>query len=264
MAENGILDNIQTEETADTPVAWKSFISNKAVSFQLNFLLSFDISLQNSDTLLLGVHGTTKPSTQSSVSSFVQSVQRSIVVSNNISMLSLGGIYEKIGEYITKKQMDNSEFFGLRLIVQDNGKVYEEVLDVASYDRSNTDYIALKNTLYTYIDGKYKVLDDGRVALNAEEHPISILYYFKNGNIISQHYYTDNTFRPEEGETQKIRFMVSNSGRILTLSERKDGEYEQIKSYLANQTLASGYILLAYESAGELVQNLSFNGQYKS
>lgn len=271
MAENGILDSLEAEKISDTaavmPIAdvvtWNSYISSKNVSFRLNFLLSFDINLQNSDTLLLGVHGTAKPGTQNSVSSFVQNVQRSIVLSNDISKLSLGGTYEKIGEYIVKREMDNSEFFGLRLVVNENGKVYEEVLDIDSYDRNNTDYTIVRKTLYTYIEDKYTVLDDGRVALNGDLFPVTMLYHFKSGNIISQHYYTDNTFRLEEGESQKLRFMVSNSGRILTLSERKDGEYEQIKSYLANQTLANGYILLAYESKGDLVKNLSFNGLYK-
>lgn len=237
---------------------WLSYISNKAVDFSNNFLMSFNAELGDQYSFLLGIHGTGKPSTQASISSFTSSVQRVMMATNDINNIGLGGEYEVVGNYIAKKTKDNTNFFGLKVWVYEKmKKVYEEVKDISGYDRNNEDYTIQYNTLYTFIPNKYVILSDGRVGLNYKDFPASMFYFYKSGVRNAAYYYTDDTFRKDN----KFRLMMSHTGRIMTLSTADDKNYKTLHSFLNTSTLNSGYVLFG-TTQNNVIKNISVNGVY--
>lgn len=238
---------------------WYSYISNKAVDFSSNFHMSFDLNLKG-ETLLLGVHGTGNPGKKTSVSNFTSTVQRSLLVSADLSSLAIRGQYEVVnGSYVAKKVKDNTEFFGLKMEI-DRNRIYEEVKDISKYDPYNVNYLIKYKTLYTKRDDKYVILSDGRIALKVTEFPAVTCLGYEAGKVIHESYYADETFI--DSTNPKFKMLIGNTGRVFSFSKKGDKAYVRLKSFMQNNSLESGYILLAVTKQ-DVASNISVNGAWK-
>lgn len=150
--------------------------------------------------------------------------------------------YSKIYEIdnnnnISKKQTDNSTFFGHKIEI-DNGKVYEEVKDASEYNpEADTDILIRDKVLYKHFPGRY-FYENGIVKANIKEANLLGIYSFENGEIKNETYLNDVDLNT------KIRFVLANNAKTFDIA-RLDGKlYEKIMTILFKEKTEAGRIFL--------------------
>ena len=229
------------------------YISNLVINLEEKFILSFSVDLSSGNELLaIGTDRTEKPVRD--ISQFISQLSHGVVIDNGVTLIRQSPQYATDGNYIWRKDGQNNELLGIKLGIV-NGKVYEEVKDISSYNaEEDMMNIFVKNDkLFKYIPDKY-VISNGQVKLDKSQVKLTSIFSFEGGSVkLEQYLIQDNL----QGFTDKLRFIFNNHTTTLDVAKRVDGTYQNVQTFFYSTELSEGRIYLA--ASNVTCSNLTVN-----
>ena len=229
-------------------MAWRVYKEYTDLDFT-RFSMSFDFVLGDNETLGIGYRERTSIPTIRNISSWAKNLERNFLISSSPDIFSVSKIYTFNNNIITKNKLDNTSFFnkGTKIV---NNKVYEEVSDLETFDKEKyVDYFVENNVLYTFYPGRYTITSDGKIGMIFQKDKMSFVFSSSNGNTFDEQYFIDGTFR--EGK-YKTRISISNNGRLVNVSQKKDNFFSSVLYIQFPQETAHGFIFAGAEATDGL------------
>lgn len=216
---------------------YRSFIP---VKLSDKCIISFDLDFNESDSTMVGFgcHNSRVTSDKT--------LDKALYIDNNWLNIDKSITYQKEGDYLFKKQIDNSEFFGYKLYVdKQTGKVYEEIIDGKNFDiKTDLDFVIVNRSTYKHFPGKY-IWDGTRVKLNLNYVNITAFYILNKGEVKLEKFVFDSDMQQYKG---RLRFAVTNNGTVIDVSRStKDNAYESVITTLYSEEAEKSYMYLMYE-----------------
>lgn len=230
------------------------YISSPNLNLQDKFILSFDVALSNKNEMLgFGLDANKRAkSAVKDFNTFVgTNISRSLIIDNGLNLIKKSTKYTADANYIWRKDNKNTEILDLEVKVID-GKVFEEVKDISSYDpKVDTTIYVEGRKLYKHVPDRY-IIDKGVVKRLASTVSMTSVFSFEAGLVKVEEYHIQDNLKDFKS---KFRFLITNSGTTFNLGKLVDGSYDQIGAYFFSSNLAKGYAYLYLD--GVAPSNLS-------
>lgn len=222
------------------------YISNPTVDLTDKFILSFNVDFTKPqlETICYGIDTIARRGTTvTTITSFMDKVNRGIVLDNGTTLLKESSQYESDGTYVWNKKGEN-RIFDLELKVWKD-KVYEEVNDISDYDpEADLDIFADGDKLYKYIPGRYIIDKNGLIKLVYANVKVTSIFSFEKTLVVREEYHVHDHLQDFKG---KIRMIITNYGSSISLDKMVGESYESIGTYFFTGTNTGAKVYLGLE-----------------
>lgn len=224
------------------------FVSNPAVNTEDKFIISFDVDFSENENTIIGFGCDSSSSIEDAFK-----VNNMVFIDNNLSLIEQSNVYTVEGDYILRKDGDNTTFFGYRILVDSDGTVYEEMKSVEGYVIGETKVKTVNGVVYREWEGKYEYRNE-KVCLKKDYCRITSIYTYEHGELKNERYVFGGSIATFKG---KLRYIVNANANVINISKGEGAVYSSVytpmfstKDYGINESGKihnPSYIYLAYD-----------------